>query len=75
MEVRLGGIYSLKRIMRDSNADKEAVIDAVSTYVRENTKALRGPDGKRPRRPPAADIQASASVVKASTLFRRRMLT
>ncbi len=41
VEVRLGGLYSLQRIMRDSPKDEESIARIFYAYVRENTKRDR----------------------------------
>ena len=38
IEVRLGGLYSLQRIMKDSPKDEEAIAKIFYAYVRENAK-------------------------------------
>ncbi len=38
VEVRMGGLYSLERIMRDSLKDEEAIAKIFNAYVRENAK-------------------------------------
>ncbi len=38
IEVRMGGLYSLQRIMKDSPKDEETIAKIFSAYVRENTK-------------------------------------
>jgi uncharacterized membrane protein (DUF485 family) len=37
LEVRLGGIYALERIARDSPTDHWTIMEVLSTYVRENS--------------------------------------
>ncbi len=41
IEVRMGGLYSLQRILKDNPKDVETIIKILSTYVRENTKKDR----------------------------------
>ena len=48
LEVRLGGIYALERIARDSPTDHWTIIEVLSTYVRENSPAADYA-GKTPR--------------------------
>ncbi len=38
VEVRLGGLYSLQRIMQDSQRDEEAIAKIFYAYVRQNAK-------------------------------------
>jgi hypothetical protein len=42
LEVRLGGIYALERIARDSERDHWAIMDVLTTYVREHSPEKRG---------------------------------
>ncbi|MFI5734038.1 pentapeptide repeat-containing protein [Kribbella sp. NPDC051587] len=69
LDVRVGGIYALERIMRDSPPDQPAIMDVLQTYIRVHS-ATRG-------RPPAitkvtaerllpaapADLQAALTVI------------
>jgi uncharacterized protein YjbI with pentapeptide repeats len=59
-DVRVGGIYALERIARDSATDRETIVDVLATFVREHTR-----DG--PRMPSlegvGADVQAALSVL------------
>ncbi len=41
IEVRMGGLYSLQRILKDNPKDVETIAKIFSTYVRENTKKDR----------------------------------
>ncbi|MBV9546026.1 MAG: pentapeptide repeat-containing protein [Chloroflexi bacterium] len=49
LEVRLGGIYALERIARDSPRDHWTIMEVLTAYVRENARwtecASRAPDG------------------------------
>ncbi len=38
MEIRLGGIYALERLARDSEADHWAVMETLSAFIRENAR-------------------------------------
>lgn len=38
LEVRLGGIYALQRIMQDSSRDQPSIVDVLSTYIRNHAK-------------------------------------
>jgi hypothetical protein len=53
-ELRLGGIYSLERIARDSERDYSVIMEILTTYVREYSPLIKGsghkaPDKRRPR--------------------------
>ncbi len=50
-DIRLGGIYALRRIMQDSRRDYPTVIDVLCAYVRAHATAPRD-GGTRPERPP-----------------------
>ena len=62
LEIRLGGVYSLERISKDSDRDYWTVMSVLSVFVREHSPntAPRAPHESRPSR--AADIGAVLSV-------------
>lgn len=64
LEVRLGGIYALERIARDSPNDQNAVTEVLATYVREhatwNSKEQAAPRLR-------SDIQAILTVLGRRT--------
>ncbi|MFH0177070.1 pentapeptide repeat-containing protein [Streptomyces cacaoi] len=57
---RLGGIYSLERIMRDSVKDHETVIQVLAAFVRQHSTF--DPDVEAKTRP-ADDVQAALHVI------------
>ncbi|WP_329191856.1 MULTISPECIES: pentapeptide repeat-containing protein [unclassified Streptomyces] len=59
IDVRLGGIYALERIMNDSPRDQATVVSVLSAYVRRHAPVPTGA--------PTADISAAMNV-----LVRRR---
>ncbi|MFI2377304.1 pentapeptide repeat-containing protein [Streptomyces sp. NPDC018964] len=68
-DVRLGGIYALEQIMRDSAPDQPAVVSVLSAYARHNAPvrvedARKAPvlPGDEPR-PLSADLQAVMTVL------------
>jgi hypothetical protein len=69
--VRLGGIYALERIARDSRRDHEPIMEVLATYVREHARwvepAPPPPPEKaakaEPPAPPPADVQAVLNVL------------
>ena len=77
LEVRLGGIYALERIARESPIDQWNIMDVLSAYVRWNApwppEKLEVAQKKRPwakprdkdspQEPPDADIQAVLTVL------------
>ncbi len=54
IEPRLGGIYSLERIARDSKRDARAIVEILCAYVRENAPIVDGAE----RVKVGTDIQA-----------------
>lgn len=70
VDVRLGGIYALERVARESPSDHNAIMEILTAYVRERAPwpSRRGAGGSGstlPRRDlhPDADIQAALTVV------------
>ncbi|KUM90257.1 hypothetical protein AQI88_38810 [Streptomyces cellostaticus] len=61
-DVRLGGIYALQRIMKDSPRDQTSVVDVLSAYIRTHSRlAGKGSAGYSGR--PEADVQAAFEVL------------
>ena len=60
-EVRLGGIYALERIARDSQKDHWPIMEVLTGYVRAKTKW----HDQKPAKPPPfeVDVQAALTVV------------
>ncbi|WP_431884758.1 pentapeptide repeat-containing protein [Micromonospora wenchangensis] len=62
IDVRLGAVYALERIMRDSRVDQPAVIDILAAFIR-----VHSPAPNRATRPSASrlpvDIQAAVTVL------------
>nr|WP_236667397.1 pentapeptide repeat-containing protein [Nonomuraea sp. K271] len=59
LDVRLGGIYALERVARDSARDHQNVYDVLAAFIREHDPARTA---KPPARP-ATDIQAALTTV------------
>ncbi len=82
LAIRLGGIYALERIARDSKRDYWPVMEVLAAYVRENAPKKEeqsskgdGPSKERnqakenqPLVKPATDIQAILTVIGRRTL-------
>ncbi|MEU9829362.1 pentapeptide repeat-containing protein [Micromonospora chersina] len=65
-DVRLGSIYALQRIMRDSADDQPAVVDILAAFVRVHAprpEPSDGPYSDTPSAPPPVDIQAALTVL------------
>lgn len=86
--IRLGGIYALERIARDSSRDHWTIMEILSSFVRENapwpTKEMRGHSSATQILPhlradpyiglesPATDIQAILTVLGRRTLAHEK---
>jgi len=81
-EIRLGGIYALERLMRDSPHDQPTIIEVLAAYVRQHTSLSQPPAarthdrrvaGYRHTGPmvrserPAEDVQAALTVLGRRT--------
>src|SRR5262249_36252069 len=80
LAVRLGGIYALERIAKDSEKDHWPIMEVLTSYVRENSPLKEGKQLLRkipsePKGPkPAADIQAILTVISRRTQTQEREL-
>ncbi|BBH70224.1 hypothetical protein ACTI_69090 [Actinoplanes sp. OR16] len=66
VDVRLGAIYALQRIMRDSDDDQAAVVDILSAFVRGHAPAPRRTEQVTAGGVPTArpvDVQAALTVL------------
>jgi len=64
LHVRIGGIYALERVARDSEEDHPIVMDVLTAFIREYSREQwPPPDRREPRRWTRPDIQAAVSVV------------
>ena len=74
IEVRLGAIYALERIARDSPRDHWTIMEVLTAYVRQNAPAI--PPGTAPEIPPPqtlrTDIQAILTVLGRRLINPRR---
>jgi hypothetical protein len=65
LQIRLGGIYALERLARDSPRDQSTIIEVLTAFVRTSTHPnsveTSGPDC--PDTPPTPDIQAALTVL------------
>ncbi len=66
LDVRIGGIYVLERVARDSAKDHPAVMEVLAAFIRERSREPWPPsDAGQPvqERPARPDVQAAATVV------------
>jgi len=71
LEVRLGGIYALERIARDSARDHPTVMEVLSAYVREHAP-LSICFSTAPSAHPTTDVQAILTVIADATQIETR---
>jgi len=68
LEMRLGGIFALERIARDSPEDHWTIMEVLTAYVRENTMPWPPRDGHEASpeysEPPRVDVQAAMTVIE-----------
>lgn len=57
LSIRLGGIYALEALMRDSSIYRQAAIDVLSAFIRTHAAIWRKPPAVVP--PSPADIRAA----------------
>ena len=62
IEIRLGGIYALERIAKDSEKDHGPIMEVLTAYVRENAPRQEENTPNIPEKPPT-DIQAILTVI------------
>jgi len=62
---RIGGVYALEHVMRDSAKDQRTVVDVLAAFIRESVPAEREPghDDSDRRAKPATDVQAALIVL------------
>jgi hypothetical protein len=75
VDVRLGGIYALERLMHDSPKDQPTVVEVLSAYIRTHAPTQTGTPRKSqpPRRTLArleVDVQAALTVLATTTTTR-----
>ena len=71
LDVRVGGIYALERIARDSARDRPVVMEVLTAFIREHSREDRDPSAREhwdpsepdSAEPPRPDIQAAITVV------------
>ncbi len=61
LEIRLGGIYALERIARDSERDHSVIMEVLTAYVRENS-AERNLRPQPEKQPDAESLQSEECV-------------
>lgn len=62
LQVRLGGIYALERLARDSPRDQPTIVEVLSAFIR-TTLPNPGDDGKCPHVTLPSDVEAAFAVL------------
>jgi hypothetical protein len=71
LDVRIGGIYALERIARDSPRDHPTIMEVLAAFIREHSREQWPPaeDGAEPPdRETRPDVQAAATVIGRRTI-------
>ena len=66
LDVRIGGIYALERVARDSARDHPTVMEVLTAFIREHSREQGpppDPDGREQERWTPPDIQAAITVI------------
>ncbi len=66
LDVRIGGVYALERVARDSARDHPAVMDVLAAFIREHSHEPwppSDPAGRERARSTRPDVQAALTVV------------
>ncbi|MFB9881919.1 hypothetical protein ACFFMN_28680 [Planobispora siamensis] len=67
LDIRLGGIYALERIARDSARDHSTIMEVLASFIREHSRDDVAPDHEgpvtSPRQPLRTDLQAALTVI------------
>ncbi len=61
--IRLGGIYALERIAKDSEKDRRQVIEVLTAFIRENSKWDGQPEDEQSFQPVSTDIQGILTIL------------
>jgi hypothetical protein len=67
MPVRVGGVYALERIGRDSRQDRDTIIYVLGAFVRERSNALRDRQDRAPEDVHAA-LRVAGRLLPSSTI-------
>ena len=62
LDVRIGGIYALERVARDSARDHSVVMEVFTAFIREHSRD-EWPGGRERDRSTRADVQAAVTAV------------
>ena len=66
LDVRIGGIYALERVARDSPSDHPTVIEVLAAFIREHSREqwpVAESGAQTPERTTRPEVQAAVTVV------------
>jgi hypothetical protein len=66
LEVRIGGIYALERIARDSQRDHPTIMEVLAAFIRDHSSEQwppAEPGAETPKRATRPDVQAAVTVI------------
>src|SRR5215471_816835 len=66
LDVRIGGIYALERVARDSPRDHPTIMAVLAAFIREHSREQwppAEPGAEPPERTTRPDVQAAATVI------------
>jgi len=75
VDVRIGGIYALERVARDSARDHSTVMEVLTAFIREHSWEQQHSATKNPvppERKPRPDVQAAITVIGRRNVLRDR---
>ena len=72
LEIRIGGIYALARIARDSKKDHWTIMEILTAFVRQNAPWKEGDKPEEKPSPPKPDIQTILTVLGRRERARQR---
>jgi hypothetical protein len=63
LDVRIGGIYALERVARDSARDNPTVMEVLTAFIRQYSREQWPPPGRETGRWTRPDVQAAVTVI------------
>jgi hypothetical protein len=75
LDVRIGAVYALERIARDSATDHPAVMEVLTAFIREHSREHDEPGVDTSMRAPRPDVQAAIGVIgRRNPRYDRQLL-
>jgi hypothetical protein len=78
LDVRIGAVYALERVARDSPRDHPTVMEVLAAFVREHSREPwppAEPGAETPKRTTRPDVQAAATTIGRRNLEHSLLLT